>query len=288
VLLQATLTFINMGGDSIWGEMLAQGRNWVIGPGGNLLTYWWVYLPPTVAIMAFGIVWNMLGDGLVDALNPETSAPGKKSVNKFKQKKMTKETVPVYSPKLPLREGLNSTVADLSFRKPPVPAKIIINGPPEFDPILQAAHEALAEHNLEKALHAYSHLTAHGRQLDTVVRDMIQVARRFPSNAKVWKILGNVLTQTGNYEDAAGSYDQLLRVARDALKQHDLEKALDAYSFLTAHGRKKDEVTRDMIEIARRFPGYANVWKILGDALTQAGNYGDAARSYDQFMKVNR
>jgi len=73
VLLQATFTFIGMGGDSIWGSMLAQGRNWVIGPGGSLLTYWWVFLPPTIAVMVFGIVWNMLGDGLSDALNPETS-----------------------------------------------------------------------------------------------------------------------------------------------------------------------------------------------------------------------
>jgi ABC-type dipeptide/oligopeptide/nickel transport system permease subunit len=71
VLLQATFTFIGMGGESIWGSMLAQGRNWVIGPGGSLLTYWWVFLPPTIAVMLFGIVWNMLGDGLSDALDPQ-------------------------------------------------------------------------------------------------------------------------------------------------------------------------------------------------------------------------
>lgn len=71
VLLQATFTFIGIGGDSIWGEMLSQGRGWVIGPGGNLLTYWWVFLPPTIAVMLFGIVWNMFGDGLNDALDPQ-------------------------------------------------------------------------------------------------------------------------------------------------------------------------------------------------------------------------
>ena len=70
VLLQATLTFINIGGDSIWGIMLAQGRNWVLGPGGNLLTYWWVFLPPTIAVMVFGIAWNMFGDSLSDVLSP--------------------------------------------------------------------------------------------------------------------------------------------------------------------------------------------------------------------------
>jgi len=66
VLLQATLTFINLGGDSVWGEMLAQGRNWVIGPGGSLLGHWWVFLPATLAIMLFGIAWNIIGDGLGD------------------------------------------------------------------------------------------------------------------------------------------------------------------------------------------------------------------------------
>lgn len=72
VLLQATLTFIRIGGDSVWGAMLSQSRDWVIGPGGSLLTYWWVFLPPTLAVMIFGIAWNMLGDGLSDVLDPRS------------------------------------------------------------------------------------------------------------------------------------------------------------------------------------------------------------------------
>lgn len=72
VLLQATLTFINIGGDSVWGTMLAQGRNWILGPGGSLLTYWWVFIPPTLAVMLFGIAWNLLGDGINDLLDPHT------------------------------------------------------------------------------------------------------------------------------------------------------------------------------------------------------------------------
>jgi peptide/nickel transport system permease protein len=70
VLWQATLTFVQIGGGSVWGSMLAEGRNWIIGPGGNLLRYWWVFLPPTLAIMLFGIAWNILGDGLNDVLEP--------------------------------------------------------------------------------------------------------------------------------------------------------------------------------------------------------------------------
>ena len=70
VLLQATLTFIGLDGSSVWGIMLAQGRNWILGPGGNLLTYWWVFLPPTFAVMLFGIAWNVFGDSLNDLFDP--------------------------------------------------------------------------------------------------------------------------------------------------------------------------------------------------------------------------
>ncbi|HWQ82967.1 MAG TPA: ABC transporter permease, partial [Anaerolineales bacterium] len=70
VLIQATLTFIGMGGESAWGEILAQGRHWIIGSGGNPLMYWWVFVPITLALVVFGIAWNILGDGLNDWLNP--------------------------------------------------------------------------------------------------------------------------------------------------------------------------------------------------------------------------
>lgn len=71
VLLQSTFTFIGLGGNSPWGELLALGRDWIISAGG-ILTYWWVFLPATLALLLFGIGWNLLGDGLNDALNPRT------------------------------------------------------------------------------------------------------------------------------------------------------------------------------------------------------------------------
>jgi peptide/nickel transport system permease protein len=70
VILQATITFIGLGGASAWGILLSLGRNWVIGPGGNMLDTWWVFLPATLAIILFGIGWNLLGDGLAEALDP--------------------------------------------------------------------------------------------------------------------------------------------------------------------------------------------------------------------------
>lgn len=70
VILQATITFIGLGGSSAWGLLLSIGRNWVIGPGGSLFTTWWVFVPATLAITLFGIGWNLLGDGLSDMLDP--------------------------------------------------------------------------------------------------------------------------------------------------------------------------------------------------------------------------
>jgi peptide/nickel transport system permease protein len=68
VLLSATFTFIGVGGGSAWGSLLAQGRDWIIGPGGNPLIHWWTFLPATVALILFGVAWSLIGDGLSDAI----------------------------------------------------------------------------------------------------------------------------------------------------------------------------------------------------------------------------
>jgi peptide/nickel transport system permease protein len=70
VLLGAAFAFIGVGGDSPWGTLAVQGRNYVIGTYGNPLETWWVYVPVTLALILFGIGWNLLGDGLNDLLNP--------------------------------------------------------------------------------------------------------------------------------------------------------------------------------------------------------------------------
>jgi len=71
VLLQATFTFIGFGESSPWGLLLIRGRDWIVNPAG-IFSYWWVFLPATLALILFGIGWNLLGDGLNDALNPRT------------------------------------------------------------------------------------------------------------------------------------------------------------------------------------------------------------------------
>ncbi len=72
VVLEAAFTFIGLGGGSEWGNLLAANRNWIIGIRGNPFTYWWVYIPPTIALIIFGVGWNLLGDGLNRVLNPRS------------------------------------------------------------------------------------------------------------------------------------------------------------------------------------------------------------------------
>jgi peptide/nickel transport system permease protein len=64
ILMQTSFVFIGLGAHSEWGQMLALGRNWVIAPGGKLLTYWWVFVPASLFVVLFGVGWNLLGDGL--------------------------------------------------------------------------------------------------------------------------------------------------------------------------------------------------------------------------------
>ena len=70
VILQATFTFIGLDGSSTWGNILVMGKDWVLGPGGGIFAYWWVFVPVTLALVLFGIGWNLLGDGLSELLDP--------------------------------------------------------------------------------------------------------------------------------------------------------------------------------------------------------------------------
>jgi peptide/nickel transport system permease protein len=75
VVLRAAFSFIGLGGSiegglPEWDRLLLLGRTWVIGVGGNILVYWWTYLPATLALILFGVSWNMFGDRLNVLLNP--------------------------------------------------------------------------------------------------------------------------------------------------------------------------------------------------------------------------
>lgn len=78
VLLEAAFTFIGIGAGLPWGMLLVAAKDWVIGPGGNPLTYWWTFVPATLALVGFSMGWNLLGDGLNDLLNPRQSGGRKR------------------------------------------------------------------------------------------------------------------------------------------------------------------------------------------------------------------
>src|SRR5215207_5263233 len=150
VLFQATLTFIGIGGDSVWGQMISQGRNWVIGPGGNLFRYWWVWLPPTLAVMFFGIAWNMFGDSLNDALEP-TSQRGfdrRPFWGRLGRKKVQSQLEPDQEPQItvPRAEPQHAQVLqpEITIRASSA------NG---ADQVLRTARDGLSSGDLLHALH---------------------------------------------------------------------------------------------------------------------------------------
>ena len=66
ILAEAALSFLGVGirpPDAAWGAMVSDGRRW-------LLTYPWLSLAPGVAIMLVVFAFNLVGDGLRDALDP--------------------------------------------------------------------------------------------------------------------------------------------------------------------------------------------------------------------------
>jgi peptide/nickel transport system permease protein len=70
VILASAFIFIGFGGNVAWGTLLVSSRDFVIGLNGNPFAYWWTFVPVSLALILFGVGWNLLGDGLNAALNP--------------------------------------------------------------------------------------------------------------------------------------------------------------------------------------------------------------------------
>lgn len=191
VILQATFTFIGMGSTSSWGTILSMGRDWVIGPGGNIFQFWWVFLPTTLAVMLFGITWNIIGDGLGDAFHPDG---GNRRFKKLEEKPEP-ETNSLLSSQ-PIRPVFTS----LAHHETQLQERNRI--------ILQTAREAVLGGNLLKALEAYGFLIRHARILDEVENDLVALARRYPNEPLLWKTLGDALAGMGNQEFADKAYLQ--------------------------------------------------------------------------------
>jgi peptide/nickel transport system permease protein len=69
VLSFAALSFLGVGteiGYAEWGQIIAFARDWIL----NLDTHWYIIVWPGMALIIFGLGWNLIGDGLRDILDP--------------------------------------------------------------------------------------------------------------------------------------------------------------------------------------------------------------------------
>jgi len=73
VLAAAALSFLGLGvpeGYADWGQMIQFSRNWIVGPPGNPLAYWYTVTIPGLFILFFVLGWNLMGDAFRDILDP--------------------------------------------------------------------------------------------------------------------------------------------------------------------------------------------------------------------------
>ena len=74
VLTAAALSFLGLGaqeGYADWGQMVSLARNYIVGPPGQPLLYWYVVTIPGLFILFFVLGWNLLGDALRDTFDPK-------------------------------------------------------------------------------------------------------------------------------------------------------------------------------------------------------------------------
>jgi len=73
VLAAAALSFLGLGapeGYADWGQLTSFARNWIVGPPGNPLKYWYAVTIPGLFILFFVLGWNLLGDAFRDIFDP--------------------------------------------------------------------------------------------------------------------------------------------------------------------------------------------------------------------------
>ena len=74
VLTAAALSFLGLGSESgyaDWGQMVSMCRDWIVGPPGDRLAYWYVVFTPGFVIAMFVLGWNLLGDAARDVFDPK-------------------------------------------------------------------------------------------------------------------------------------------------------------------------------------------------------------------------
>jgi peptide/nickel transport system permease protein len=74
VLSFATLSFLGVGTDigyADWGQIVSFARDWIL----SLDVNWYIIVFPGMALLLFGLGWNLIGDALRDILDPRLRGP---------------------------------------------------------------------------------------------------------------------------------------------------------------------------------------------------------------------
>jgi peptide/nickel transport system permease protein len=192
VILQATFTFIGIGGNSAWGGILATGRDWVIGPGGNLFNYWWVFLPATLAVIVFGVAWNMLGDGI-----NELSMP----LSMIYTGEQAGSPLP---PEIQLSK--QPVVSDPPLENAPQQIALTNIQPPS----LTKARLALQHGQVTEAVESYRSLIHTGQLTEKVIQDLNRAVEQYPAEGSLWEALGEAYNQNGQLAEALQAYEKAI------------------------------------------------------------------------------
>ena len=70
VLTFAALSFLGVGTDigyADWGQIISFARDWIL----SLDKHWYIIVFPGVALIVFGLGWNLIGDAMRDILDPK-------------------------------------------------------------------------------------------------------------------------------------------------------------------------------------------------------------------------
>jgi len=74
VITASFMSFVGLGapkGFADWGQMVALARNYIVGPPGDPLKFWYASVFPGGCIVLFVLGWNLIGDALRDAFDPK-------------------------------------------------------------------------------------------------------------------------------------------------------------------------------------------------------------------------
>ena len=76
------------------------------------------------------------------------------------------------------------------------------------------------------------------------------------------------------------SYYDLLAIAREAINNKDISKALEIYSKLIKKGALLEDMIKDLREVLYKYPKDVSIWQCVGDAYMRANRLEEALDAY--------